>query len=63
MCKVLLNEKLNGVELYFEKKPAQEVIDTLKKNKFRWNRSKACWYAKQNENTLALANRLLVLNI
>ena len=58
MCKMLLNEKLNGVELYFENKPAQEVIDTLKENKFRWNRSKACWYAKQNENTLALANRL-----
>ena len=57
MCKVLLNEKLNGVELYFEKKPAQAIIDTLKENKFRWNRSKSCWYAKQNENTLALANR------
>ena len=58
MCKVLLNEKLNGVELYFENKPAQEVINTLKENKFRWNRSKGCWYAKQNENTLALANSL-----
>ena len=58
MCKVLLNEKLNGVELYFDKKPAQAIIDTLKENKFRWNRSKACWYAKQNENTLALANSL-----
>ena len=58
MCKVLLNEKLNGVELYFENKPAQEVINNLKENKFRWNRSKACWYAKQNEQSLALANRL-----
>ena len=58
MCKVLLNEKLNGVELYFENKPAQEIIDTLKANKFRWNRTKACWYAKQNEQSLALANRL-----
>ena len=58
MCKVLLNEKLNGVELYFENKPAQEIINSLKENKFRWNRSKACWYAKQNEQTLALANSL-----
>lgn len=58
MCKVLLNEKLNGVELYFEKKPAQEVINILKENKFRWNRVKFCWYAKQNEQTLALANKL-----
>ena len=38
MCKVLLNEKLNGVELYFENKQAQEIIDTLKLNKFRWNK-------------------------
>lgn len=56
MCKVVLNEKLNGVEVYFETKPAQEIINSLKENKFRWNRSKSCWYAKQNENTLALAN-------
>ena len=34
MCKVLLNEKLNGVELYFENKPAQEIINILKENKF-----------------------------
>ena len=58
MCKVLLNEKLNGVELYFENKPAQNIINSLKENRFRWNRAKACWYAKQNENTLALANSL-----
>ena len=58
MCKLVMNEKLNGVELYFENKPAQEIINSLKENKFRWNRSKACWYAKQNEQTLALANNL-----
>ena len=58
MCKLVMNEKLNGVELYFENKPAQEIINSLKENKFRWNRTKACWYAKQNEQTLALANNL-----
>ena len=58
MCKVLLNEKLNGVELYFENKPAQEVINSLKENGFRWSRNKSCWYAKQNEQTLSLANSL-----
>ena len=30
MCKVLLNEKLNGVELYFEGKPAGTVLADLK---------------------------------
>lgn len=56
MCKVLLNEKLNGVELYFEGKPAGTVLTDLKANGFRWNGKKVCWYAKQSEETLKVAN-------
>lgn len=56
MCKVLLNEKLNGVELYFEGKPAGTVLADLKANGFRWNGKKVCWYAKQSEETLKVAN-------
>lgn len=56
MCKVLLNEKLNGVELYFEEKPAGTVLADLKANGYRWNGKKLCWYAKQSEETLKVAN-------
>lgn len=56
MCKMLLNEKLNGVELYFEGKPAGTVLADLKANGFRWNGKKVCWYAKQSEETLKVAN-------
>lgn len=56
MCKVLLNEKLNGVELYFEGKPSVAVLSDLKANGFRWNGKKVCWYAKQSEETLKVAN-------
>lgn len=56
MCKILLNEKLNGVELYFEEKPAGTVLTDLKANGFRWNGKKVCWYAKQSEETLKVAN-------
>ena len=56
MCKILLNEKLNGVELYFEGKPAGTVLADLKANGFRWNGKKVCWYAKQSEETLKVAN-------
>lgn len=56
MCKMLLNEKLNGVELYFEGKPAATVLADLKANGFRWNGKKVCWYAKQSEQTLKIAN-------
>lgn len=53
-----LNQELNGVEIYFDQKPAQSVINTLKENKFRWSGFKSCWYAKQNENTLKLAQTI-----
>ena len=54
----LLNNEQNGVEIYFDEKPGEVVRDELKANKFRWNKRKSCWYAKQNENTLALAEKL-----
>jgi hypothetical protein len=57
MCKVLLNNELNGVELYFEGKPVQSIIDSLKALKFRWNRAKLCWYAKQSAETIAEAQK------
>ena len=56
MCKMLLNQKLNGVELYFEGKPAGSILADLKANGFRWNGKKVCWYAKQSEQTLKIAN-------
>ena len=55
---IVLNEELNGVELYFDKKPLQNVIETLKSAGFRWHRLKKCWYAKQNDKTLALAQSI-----
>lgn len=56
MCKMLLNEELNGVELYFEGKPAKTILTDLKANGYRYNSKKVCWYAKQSEETLKIAN-------
>ena len=53
-----LNEELKGVELYFNTKPAAEVLNNLKSNKFRWSKFKKCWYAKQSEKTLQVATAL-----
>lgn len=55
MCRMMLNEKLNGVELYFDGKPSAEVLTDLKTNGYRWNGKKICWYAKQNNKTLEIA--------
>lgn len=59
MTTLLLNNELNGVELYFDSKPQQETINTMKSLFFRWNPKKYCWYAKQNDKTLSLANELV----
>lgn len=59
MCKVLLNNELNGVEMYFgiNNKPSKEVRDDLKSVGFRWNGTKVCWYARQSEETISKANQ------
>lgn len=53
-----LNDEKNGVELYFTDKPSEEIRTQLKTNGFKWSRFNKCWYAKQNENTLTLAESL-----
>lgn len=58
MCKVVLNENLKGIELYFESKPSQDIRTEMKENGFRWNSKKSCWYAKQSEKTISLGNKL-----
>jgi hypothetical protein len=54
-----LNEELNGIELYFNSKPASEVLTGLKSNGFRWSGAKKCWYSKQSETALKVANSLV----
>ena len=45
-CKIVTNEEHQGEELYFNEKPTDEIIDTLKDNGYRWHRYKKCWYRK-----------------
>ena len=53
-----LNEEHNGIEIKFNEKPSTEVRAQLKALKFRWHQTKGLWYAKQSEQTLALAKSL-----
>lgn len=53
-----LNNQLNGVEIYFNDKPAREILDELKGKKFRWNGKKLCWYAKQSDETITTAKSM-----
>lgn len=54
--KKVINEALDGVELYFAEMPTEETRTTLKANGFRWNKSKRCWYAKRKPETLAIVD-------
>lgn len=63
MCKMILNEKLNGVELSFDEKPNEEIRNLMKGAGYKWHNGKGVWYAKQNEQTLDIANKLSNGNI
>lgn len=58
MCKKLLNEELNGIELYFDEIPSAETREALKNAGYRWHKVKKCWYAKQSAETEKLAQEL-----
>jgi len=52
------NEARNGIEVKFNGKPTQEVINRLKSAGFRWSGHQKLWYAKRNERTRAAAKAI-----
>lgn len=44
--KIIKNEEHNGLEIYFDAKPTEEVRSALKEIKFRWHGVKKCWYGR-----------------
>ena len=40
---IIINKEKNGVEIYFDEKPEQIILNSLKANKFRWSRYNKCW--------------------
>lgn len=56
--KLVLNGEHNGIELYFEEKPNKNIIDILKANKFRWHSIKKCWFAKNTQNNMLVAENI-----
>jgi hypothetical protein len=52
------NEEKGGVEIRFPSKPAADVLAMLKAAGWRWSRFGACWYAKANDESRAMAARI-----
>ena len=58
MATLTINNELNGIEIIFDSKPAQTIINTLKTNGFRWHNVKKLWYAKNTAERLAVAESI-----
>lgn len=58
MLNITLNTEKNGIELRFDAKPNTNIITAIKEAGFRWSGKQRMWYAKQDENTIALANQI-----
>lgn len=48
----------NGIEIYFDVKPSEDVLDELRGNGWRWHRVKHCWFAKKNPQNEQFAKTL-----
>ena len=49
------NTEKNGLEIYFDGKPAEEVREALKGLCFRWHSMKKCWYGRADEAAVVAA--------
>jgi conjugative element/phage-associated large polyvalent protein len=55
---VRYNSAKNGIEIKFDSKPEQEVIDNLKSKGFRWSRFSKVWWRKYSEADMKLAQEI-----
>lgn len=58
MTQIFLNNKLNGIEIKFDKAPIPPTRQALKDNGFKWNGKKLVWYAKQTAKNFAFVQLL-----
>lgn len=54
------NIEKKGIEIRFQSKPAQEVIEILKAHGWRWSRFNVCWYNKNTQDNMDFAQSFTV---
>ncbi|MGM9619669.1 MAG: hypothetical protein ACI3W8_07555 [Oscillospiraceae bacterium] len=52
------NKELNGIEIYFDKKPEDAILQELRSGGWRWHNAKKCWYNRDSRTNEALAQKL-----
>ena len=48
----------NGIEIYFDEKPSNSILEELKSNGWRWHSSKKCWFTRRSNVSESLAKKL-----
>lgn len=52
------NIEKRGIEIIFSNNPGEEITDLLKQHKWKYHRSKHCWYKYYTPENMNFANRL-----
>ena len=55
---MILNNEVDGIEITFSEKPAQNILNALKSHGFRWHNKKKIWYAKNTPEHLEVAQAI-----
>ncbi len=58
MAYVKRNLEHNGIEIYFDRKPSELILSSIKSEGWRWNGYKRCWYNYYSERHYAFANSI-----
>ena len=56
-ARIQYNRVKNGIEIYFNGKPEDTVLDDLKRNGFRWAKFNKCWYKTDTPHARMVAAR------
>ena len=58
MARYEFNDEHNGIEIYFDSVPSDEIRARLRENGWRWFRAKKCWYTRRSDVAIALAEEI-----
>lgn len=58
-CTVVKNYEEDRLQIFHDEKPAQEIIDHLKKEGWRWSRNNGCWQRQLTSNACYSAARVI----
>ena len=53
------NSEHSGIEIYFYRRPEEEVLDKLKSNCWHWHSQKKCWFRKYSAINQNFAEKII----